>query len=343
MRKNDIWKYCTTGQYLDMLLSFKLLREDWPDNKVIACLYAVSNHAEKHYREVHIPKRDGSVRRLLVPDPLLKEIQRNILHHILYGMQISPYATAYHPGRNILNNALPHVGKHKVLKLDMKDFFGNILFYMVLKSAFSSRYFPPPVGTLLTYLCCYEDYLPQGSPTSAAISNLVMRPFDDYMGIWCGERRISYTRYCDDMTFSGDFDEKEVRRKVFFYLNAMGFCLNRKKTRTLTMSQRQSVTGIVVNEKPQVSKEYRKKLRQDIYYCARFGVISHLERSGNTAYLNMEGQGAEKYLGSLLGKVNFVLQVNPKDTRFAEEKKCVIAMIKQLGTGDDGKGRLMNE
>lgn len=332
MQKSTLWKYCTTEQCVDMLLSFKLLGDDWPDKKVIACLYALSNHAEKHYSEVYIPKRDGSKRRLLVPDPLLKEIQRNILQHILYGMEISPYATAYHPGGNILNNAVPHVGKSKVLKLDMKDFFGNILFFMVLRSAFSVRYFPPSVGVLLTYLCCYEDCLPQGSPTSAAISNLVMRPFDDYMGNWCAQRHIFYTRYCDDMTFSGDFDEKEVRRKVAGYLRAMGFCLNEKKTRTLTVAQRQSVTGIVVNEKPQVSKEYRKKLRQQIYYCTRFGVASHLAQTGSGEYLSLEGRGEEKYLVSLLGRVNFVLQINPKDRQFAEEKRRVMAMLKKFRT-----------
>lgn len=94
-----------------------------------------------------------------------------------------------------------------------------------------------------------------------------MRPFDIYMDGWCRERGIAYTRYCDDMTFSGDFDAAALCSKVRSYLEAMGFTLNEKKTKLLTGDVRQSVTGIVVNDKLQVSREYRKKLRQEVYYC----------------------------------------------------------------------------
>ena len=113
---------------------------------------------------------------------------------------------------------------------------------------------PPAAGVLLTSLCCYRDCLPQGSPVSAAVSNLVMRPFDEYMGTWCRERGISYTRYCDDLTFSGDFNVKEVRDKAENFLKVMGFSLNRKKTRVLGRGQRQCVTGIVVNDFPQAAR-----------------------------------------------------------------------------------------
>lgn len=165
MHEPDLWKYCTAEHCREMLLSFRLLEgEEWTDDKVISCLYTVSNHTEKHYNRLRIPKKGGGVRQIQAPDPLLKTIQRNILHHILEGLELSPCAAAYHRGASIRDNAARHTGKNVVLKLDIKDFFGTITFSMVQQRAFSSRYFPVPVGTLLTSLCCLRDTLPQGSP-----------------------------------------------------------------------------------------------------------------------------------------------------------------------------------
>lgn len=315
MYQGELWKYCTKEQCREMLLSLKLLGDtDWPEEKVISCLYAVSNHAESHYRMAQIPKRDGGTRKLLVPDPLLKQIQKNILHHVLDGMEVSPCAAAYRKGRTLSGNACVHTGKPLILKLDIEDFFGSILFPAVLQNAFPAVYFPTAVGTLLTVLCCCHDRLPQGAPTSPAISNLVMKPFDRYMEEWCGERKIAYTRYCDDMTFSGDFDAKTVYRKVKGFLGAMGMELNEKKTKAVPFAYRQTVTGIVVNEKLQVPRDYRRKLRQEVYYFLKYGMEENADASS---------------LPSLLGKVNFVLQVNPEDRWFADAKEKIREMIEK--------------
>lgn len=323
MGRKGLWTYCTKEQCQEMILSLGLLgRTKWAKEKQLACLYALSNHTERHYRLVSIPKRDGSVRRLLIPDPILMKIQKNILHHILDRLSVSSYATAYHKGAAILSNAQPHTGQKLVLKLDIRDFFGMIRFEQVYRAAFPRIYFPPRVAALLTFLCMCEESLPQGAPTSAAVSNLVMRPFDEYIGNWCGERGICYTRYCDDMTFSGDFDGNQVRHKAENFLKAMGFELNGKKTRHLSASQRQVITGVVVNKKPQVTKAYRRKLRQDLHYCKRYGIRSHLERIGDVRFLPMGEAGVERYRLSLLGRLHFVLQINPDDAWFTREKTC---------------------
>lgn len=321
MENAGLWKYCTPEQSRDFLLSFRLFGEtEWTVEKQIACLYAVSNHTDHHYHPAGIPKRDGSIRRLWVPDRLLMKIQRNILHNILDQMPVSPYAMAYHPGGGIVANASVHTGSRQILKLDIRDFFEHILFEHVYRCAFPTVYFPPSVGTLLTSLCCYRDILPQGAPTSAAISNLVMKPFDTYMGSWCEEKGIRYSRYCDDLTFSGDFDAGLVIRKAGSFLKAMGFELNGKKTRVVTCHQRQEVTGIVVNQKPQVTKEFRRRLRQELYYCRRFGLKSHLETVRDTRFLPYGEAGIMRYWLSLLGRVNYVLHVNPEDVSFLREK-----------------------
>ncbi len=83
-------------------------------------------------------------------------------------------------------------------------FFGSITYLQVISSAFNSKMYPAQIGAILTSLCCKDDVLPQGAPTSSALSNIVMKNFDDILGNWCREKYITYTRYCDDLTFSAD-------------------------------------------------------------------------------------------------------------------------------------------
>ena len=153
MENAGLWKYCTKKQSREFLLSLGLLGEtDWPEEKQLACLYAVSNHIWEHYHPAEIEKRDGTIRRLWVPDRLLMKIQRNIIHKILDQMPVSPYATAYHAGGGIVVNARFHTGSAQILKLDIKDFFEHILFWHIYSHAFPTIYFPPSAGTLLSHL-----------------------------------------------------------------------------------------------------------------------------------------------------------------------------------------------
>lgn len=173
-------------------------------------LFAISNSISKHYRKVGIPKRSGGFRELSVPDEILKNIQRKIADVVLSRMEISRYATAYHFGSSVQKNATPHVGRPKILKLDVKHFFDSITYSCVKDKCFPAERFSEPCRILLTMLCYHGDTLPQGAPTSPMISNIVMKDFDEIVGAFCRERNISYTRYCDDMIFSGEFVASEV-------------------------------------------------------------------------------------------------------------------------------------
>lgn len=319
-KQPDLWKYCTPKQCRQAVLALKLLgHTNWPEDKQLACLYAVSNHTERHYHPVVLEKRDGSKRHLAVPDALLMKIQRSILQNVLNQLPVSAYATAYYPGAKTAVNAGRHVGSPKVLKLDIQDFFHHISYGQVYGYVFSGTYFPPPLRGLLSQLCCYREYLPQGAPTSAAISNLIMRPFDEYIGTWCRERDIRYSRYCDDMTFSGDFEVKPVIKKVSGFLTEMGFTLNSRKTKVISCNCQQLVTGIVVNQKLQVPKDYRRRLRQEIYYSEKYGIASHLSRIGKEAEV-------KRYWLSLLSRVNYILQINPEDTFFLQARERLYKM-----------------
>lgn len=331
MTHTGIWKYITPQHNNEFILSLELLGEtDWPEEKQLACLYSVSNHTERHYNKVRIPKRTGGYRTLYVPDPLLKGIQRQILTSVLETQEISPYATAYQKGSSVRDNAAVHLRQPMVLTLDIADFFPTIHFLMIYRKAFPNVLYPPAVKTLLTSLCCYKDQLPQGAPTSAAISNLVLKEFDTHMGEWCKGQGVSYTRYCDDMTFSGDFNPSAIISKVKNFLKAMGFILHPDKIKVIPQGARQLVTGVVVNEKLQTSQQYRRKLRQEIYYCLQYGPESHLKKREDTAYLPQGKHGVQRYVQSLLGKINHVLHINPDDEYFVLAKQEILALWNNL-------------
>ena len=277
-------------------------------------LYAVSNNLSKHYRKAKLPKKSGGFRNLSVPDEVLKSIQKRIAEVLLIHMPISRYAKAYRFGSSTLRNAKHHVGKQVVLKLDILHFFDSIRYSTVKDKVFPEEIYAEPLRILLTMLCYHKDALPQGAPSSPAITNIILYEFDELIGQWCRERGIAYTRYCDDMTFSGDFDSTEVIRFVRLELKKMGFLLNEQKTRIQRPGQQQTVTGIVVNDKLSIPADYRRKLRQELYYCRKFGILEHMQKIG----LEIP---EDTYRMQLLGKVNYVLQAHPNDRNMLEARK----------------------
>ena len=278
-------------------------------------LYGLSNNLEKHYHNVLIPKSDGSKRKLSVPDLILKKVQRSIADNILMQYPISRYAQAYKLGSSIQRNAQPHVGKKKLLKLDIEGFFDHILYSQVKDIVFYEEKYSEPIRILLTMLCYYKESLPQGAPTSPAITNIIMYDFDETVGAFCNKKKISYTRYCDDMTFSGEFNEKEIINFVRNELSKLGLHLKNRKTAVVLSTKSQTVTGIVVNEKLNISKEYKKNIRQKMYYIKKFGLDEHLNKSGIT--------DKHQYLLSLRGRIAFVLQTVPNDREFLEYQKFI--------------------
>lgn len=301
-------------------------------------LFDLVNHAEGHYRRLELWKKSGGVRILHVPDDELKVIQRRILRQILMKFSPSEYASAYVRRRTLVQNAAPHAGKRHLLKLDIADFFGSIRFEQIHRSVFHSGYFPKQIGVMLTKLCCFRGALPQGAPTSPAISNLVMKQFDRNMGRWCASRGIAYTRYCDDMAFSGKRPLYPVYEKAKAMLEEMGFTLNEQKTRFVPNAGRQSVTGLTVNEKISVSREYKRRLRQEIYYALKFGAADSILKAEHRDFFCEGKPDAERYLQHLIGKVQFVLQIEPGNVWFADIKMALQKEIERSKYNDrDGK------
>lgn len=315
-----MWKYLSKDMEKEFLLSLNLIDGN-NEIDILNKLYTISNNQEKNYHIFKIKKRNGKTRTIYEPNPNLKIIQKNILHNILEDRYISKYAKAYKKGISLKDNASIHTNKPLILKLDIKDFFNNITFMQVYSSCFPENFFPKPIGTLLTNLCTYKDRLPQGAPTSSYISNIVMLDFDLSVGEYCQKNNIAYTRYCDDMTFSGSFFKKEIIDLVKYELSKLGLSLNNEKITLITKKNRQVVTGIVVNKKMQVNINYRKNIRKEIFFIKKYGLISHLEHINSTI-------SKEKYLNQLIGKINFVIQVDNSNKEFIGYKKYILELIK---------------
>ena len=174
----------------------------------------VSKYSDAYYRYYKILKKNGGTRKIQEPLPNLKSIQHWILNNILYRISSSPFAKAYIKKRGLKENLKFHRNQKLVLSVDIKDFFPSIK-YQDVYQIFADVGYSNTISTYLAKLCCLEDKLPQGAPTSPYISNLIMRDLDQQIGKFCIINKIRYTRYADDLTFSDESDEKEVYAFVY--------------------------------------------------------------------------------------------------------------------------------
>jgi len=269
-----------------------------------------------YYRSFKIKKSDNKFRFINEPLPSLKEIQLWILENILYRIKVSKFAKAYVRKRNIIDNVKYHIDKEKILSLDIKDFFPSLK-RKTIEQIFYSLGYSSNISNLLSKLCCLHDSLPQGAPTSPCLSNIAMIEIDAYIANYCLERNVRYTRYADDLTFSGSFDDVDLKNFVMKQLTRLNMFLNEDKTRVMSRGQQQIVTGIIVNQKLQIPKEERKRIRLEMHYITLFGLSNHLERTKNTK---------ANYLSHLQGKINYGLYINPDDKELLKYK----ALLKEF-------------
>lgn len=255
------------------------------------------------YKEAHVPKKSGGTRILNIPSLELKYIQRWILDNILSKIKVSEYATGFCKDCSIVDNAKFHLNKQCVINIDIQDFFPSISFDRVFK-VFAYYGYTKEVSFFLAKLCTYEDKLPQGSPASPMLSNIVNLKLDARLSALAKTYEASYSRYADDITISGNGGIKNIIKLAISILNEEGYEINQRKTRIAYRHQRQEVTGIIVNgEKLSVNKKFKRELNQEIYYCLKFGVKHHMEKTNNTKAF---------YKEHLYGKAYFVYMVEPE-------------------------------
>jgi len=216
------------------------------------------------YHEFRLPKRSGGSRRILAPAPELKKMQRLILRGLLRRLVSHPAATGFERGQSIVTHARLHAGRAVVIHFDIQGFFESTSADRI-RRFFLRCGWSDDAADLLTQLTTHEGALPQGAPTSPRLSNLVNFVLDlrlEHLSAQCNAR---YSRYADDITFSLDQDDPAGIRMILWrtgiIVRQTGYVLHHGKMRIRRRHQQQRVTGLVVNEKVQLPRDVRRRLR----------------------------------------------------------------------------------
>lgn len=245
---------------------------------------------QSHYTRFEIPKRSGGSRAIWAPRPKLKQVQRWILHDILERLLVHGAAHGFLLGRSIASNALQHSNSQLLVKLDIENFFPSISWKRV-KGVFRKAGYSEQIATLLALLCTEsprevvehqgkqyyvalaERCLPQGAPTSPALTNALCLKLDRRLSGMATKAGWRYTRYADDLTFSlpaaakAPPDISRLLGSVKRIIGEEGFTINVKKTHVIRANVAQTVTGLVVNGEtpPRVNRQLKRQLRAAIH------------------------------------------------------------------------------
>ncbi len=230
----------------------------------------VAGHVYDDCYEVYeLPKRSGGKRRITAPRRLLRELQRDVLRKFEQetGIQPEENAHGFVPGRSTLTNALPHAGQAVVVNIDIRGFFpstpGRLIQRAVRRVA--GERLSRPVVYLLADLCTHAGVLPTGAPTSPWIANLVLAGADKALRKAAAAAGLQYTRYADDLTFSGDSRAVGMIRFARKVLGGLGYELDPKKINIFRRGRRQVVTGLVVNERVNLPRQVRRRIRAAVH------------------------------------------------------------------------------
>jgi hypothetical protein len=249
------------------------------------------------YRVTTIPKRSGGERSIEEPAAALKIFQRKLLVEYLEKPALHDACHGFRKGFSIATNAKPHTGKPVVINLDMKDFFPTVSAARVY-GLFRSLGFEDRALRFVTDACVFQGRIPQGAPTSPMIANLVCRRLDARLTGLAKKIGGAYTRYADDMTFSGGETIVRYIPVIKSIIEAEGFFVSLPKLRIHRQGRRQDVTGLTVNSKVSVPRAIRRRLRAAVHQFMENG--------------KAEWKGHEIGMSELRGHINYVTSIQPE-------------------------------
>ena len=290
----------------------------------------VGSETLRRYRYRWVPKRSGGQRLLEAPKGRLRTIQRRILDGILSAIPSHEAAHGFRSGHSPLTHAALHAGRAVVIRADLRAFFAEVPPPRVL-GIFRTAGYPEDVARTLVGLATNrapravlaegrpgaagevesmfhlrrrlaEPHLPQGAPTSPALANLCAFSLDARLAALARTMGATYSRYADDLTFSGEdalaAAVPRLLRLVAAIADHEGFALNPRKTRVMRARVQQRVTGIVVNRHPNVPRPAYDALKATLTNCLRHGPST-------------QTRGAPRFRDQLRGRIAWVAQVHP--------------------------------
>ena len=294
------------------------------------------------YNSFTIPKKNGGERIIHAPKKELKFLQKK-LANVLWECYLESIESkskgknfktpvlshAFEKGKSIITNSQIHRNKKYILNIDLKNFFDSFNFGRVRGFFIKDRDFAvtPEIATVIAQIACYQDKLPQGAPSSPIITNLITRILDYRIVKIAKKYRFTYSRYADDMTFSTnrELNSNKLRagKELDNFLTELeeliissGFEINPKKTRLSNNMQRQEVTGLVVNKKINVKREYVKNTRAMAFQLYKDGAFEIDKKPGT--------------LNQLTGRFAFIFQIDQCNNYLLYKKTSYPSKIKRV-------------
>lgn len=242
----------------------------------------------------------------------MRVVHYKILTEILENFQIPEYIYAFEKEKSIPVMARLHTKKNIVISIDIKDFFPSINEEMIRRVMIDAEISNNPARSI-SELCTYSHFVPQGALTSPKISNIVVAAtFGPEVQSYCVEKGLSLSIYADDITVSTDkvFETldlqseflKETISALTGFVEEYGFRINKEKTKVMKPYQRQWVCGSVVNEKVNLKKTERQRLRAIVFNCEKNGLTAEAEKTQSEPF---------KFASKVLGQLNWYSQLNP--------------------------------
>ena len=326
MSRLEKFKKTTSLSELAHLLGYK-------PSAVSYILYKIPE--EDKYIEFEIPKKSGDARSIKAPTDKLKQLQRRLADLLNESFdeicsknkQRKSLSHGFRRNHSIITNARNHKNKRHVFNIDLQDFFPSINFGRIRGFFIKNNHFNlgPKAATVIAQIACHDNKLPQGSPCSPIISNLIGHLLDIRMVNLAKKTKCTYSRYADDLTFSTNkknFPEKIAIMKnendwiagkfLIKEIEKVGFSLNEKKTSMQYRTSRQMTTGLIVNKKINIKREYYKKARSMChelfksgeFYTGKKMVLS--EATSNKPEIADKENGT---LNQLEGILSFIYQI----------------------------------
>ncbi|WP_051302827.1 reverse transcriptase domain-containing protein [Salibacterium aidingense] len=272
------------------------------------------------YKSFEIPKKNGETRSIVAPSKSIKILQRKLNYILSLNYSNRPTSHGFIKGKSIVTNAQPHVKQSVVLNFDLKDFFSTINFGRVRGVFIKFFDIGDDAATVLANICCKDNVLPQGAPTSPIISNIVCYKLDKELLKFAKKHSCVYTRYADDITLSTNkkhFPNEMIQlnkqtytlsKSLFNKIENNGFKINDNKTRIRYCSQRMEVTGLTVNEKPNVTRHYIRNIRAIIRSIEKYG-LEVAQEIHEGKYIKIHLKSTPQITNLLIGKLNYVKMV----------------------------------
>jgi len=302
-------------------------------------LKSIVENRDNNYEYYLIKKKKGGYRRIIAPHSNIKELQRWIKINIIDKIELNPNATGFIKEKSILNNAKTHENRNVILNLDLSNFFETINERRVY-GMFKMLGYAPNLSVELAKICTTsisdykleqlsemeqeyfqdlyfrrESFLVQGAPTSPGISNVICKKLDNRLSRLANKHGANYSRYADDITFSGNDNNLPNLNIIKKIIVAEGFNINWGKVGKYKTGQKQMVTGLLIDNKVRIPKKFKKEIYRHLHFCKKYGASSHFNRISPDKGYRKEW---------MLGKILFVHSIEP------DEAKKMMKLVEQI-------------